>query len=130
LVIAVLDEIAGALERGKRVESRGVGLLTVKQKGGQQGRNPRSGGVTGSLVPQGRPVLLSALEQDARRHRDPVHRRRIESLVAGVHNLGRIGHARKNLLAGLDRIELPFIGKPSFSATDAGSSHCSVLKAE
>ena len=32
LVIAVLDEIAGALERGKRVELRGVGVLTVKKK--------------------------------------------------------------------------------------------------
>jgi integration host factor subunit beta len=43
LVIAILDEIAGALERGMRVELRGVGVLTVKQKGGRQGRNPRTG---------------------------------------------------------------------------------------
>jgi integration host factor subunit beta len=43
LVLAVLDEIAGALERGMRVELRGVGVLTVKQKGGRQGRNPRTG---------------------------------------------------------------------------------------
>jgi integration host factor subunit beta len=43
LVIAVLDEIAGALERGMRVELRGVGVLTVKQKDGRQGRNPRTG---------------------------------------------------------------------------------------
>jgi integration host factor subunit beta len=43
LVIAVLEEIAGALERGMRVELRGVGVLTVKQKEGRQGRNPRTG---------------------------------------------------------------------------------------
>jgi integration host factor subunit beta len=43
LVMAVLDEIAGALERGMRVELRGVGVLTVKQKDGRQGRNPRTG---------------------------------------------------------------------------------------
>ena len=30
LVIAVLEEIAGALERGMRVELRGVGVLTIK----------------------------------------------------------------------------------------------------
>jgi nucleoid DNA-binding protein len=43
LVIAVLDEIAGALERGMRVELRGIGVLTVKEKRGRQGRNPRTG---------------------------------------------------------------------------------------
>jgi integration host factor subunit beta len=43
LVLAVLDEIAGALERGMRVELRGVGVLSVKQKDGRQGRNPRTG---------------------------------------------------------------------------------------
>ena len=43
LVIAVLDEIAGALERGKRMELRGVGILTIKEKRGRQGRNPRTG---------------------------------------------------------------------------------------
>jgi nucleoid DNA-binding protein len=43
LVMAVLDEIAGALERGMRVELRGVGVLTVREKRGRQGRNPRTG---------------------------------------------------------------------------------------
>jgi integration host factor subunit beta len=43
LVLAVLDEIAGALDRGKRVELRGVGVLTVREKRGRQGRNPRTG---------------------------------------------------------------------------------------
>jgi integration host factor subunit beta len=43
LIIAVLDEIVGALERGMRVELRGVGVLTVKEKRERQGRNPRTG---------------------------------------------------------------------------------------
>ncbi len=43
LVLAVLDEIAGALERGKRVELRGVGVLTVKEKRERRGRNPSTG---------------------------------------------------------------------------------------
>src|SRR5690242_11364397 len=43
LVVAVLEEIAGALERGMRVELRGVGVLSVKQKDGRQGHNPRTG---------------------------------------------------------------------------------------
>jgi nucleoid DNA-binding protein len=43
LIIAVLDDIARALERGKRVELRGVGVLTVKEKRERQGRNPRTG---------------------------------------------------------------------------------------
>jgi nucleoid DNA-binding protein len=43
VVLAVLDEIASALERGMRVELRGVGVLTVKEKRGRQGRNPRTG---------------------------------------------------------------------------------------
>jgi integration host factor subunit beta len=43
LVVAVLEEIVGALERGMRVELRGIGVLTVKRKGSRQGRNPRTG---------------------------------------------------------------------------------------
>ena len=43
LMLAVLDEIASALERGMHMESRGVGVRTGKQKGEWQGRNPRTG---------------------------------------------------------------------------------------
>jgi integration host factor subunit beta len=38
-----LDEIVGALERGMRVELRGLSALTVKPKRERQGRNPRTG---------------------------------------------------------------------------------------
>jgi integration host factor subunit beta len=43
LVTCLLDEIASALERGLRVELRGLGALTVKPKRERQGRNPRTG---------------------------------------------------------------------------------------
>jgi integration host factor subunit beta len=43
LVSCLLEEIAGALERGLRVELRGLGALTVKPKRERQGRNPRTG---------------------------------------------------------------------------------------
>jgi integration host factor subunit beta len=43
LVSCLLDEIAGALERGMRVELRGLGVLNVKAKRERQGRNPRTG---------------------------------------------------------------------------------------
>jgi nucleoid DNA-binding protein len=38
-----LEEIASALERGMRVELRGLGALNVKAKRERQGRNPRTG---------------------------------------------------------------------------------------
>jgi integration host factor subunit beta len=43
LVNCLLDEIASALERGMRVELRGLGALKIKEKRERQGRNPRTG---------------------------------------------------------------------------------------
>ena len=43
LVSCVLNEIASALERGMRVELRGLGVLNVKAKRERRGRNPRTG---------------------------------------------------------------------------------------
>jgi integration host factor subunit beta len=54
LVNAVLDEIIDALTRGDRVELRGFGTFSTKQRDARQGRNPRTGekvAVTGKLVP-------------------------------------------------------------------------------
>ena len=45
LVSAILDTIAAALERGERVELRGLGVFTAKRRGARVGRNPRSGAV-------------------------------------------------------------------------------------
>ena len=54
IVNAILDEIAGALERGDRVELRGFGAFSVKQRDPRNGRNPRTGAavsVDGRKVP-------------------------------------------------------------------------------
>ena len=43
LVGTILDEIGGALRRGDRVELRGFGAFSVKQRAARIGRNPRTG---------------------------------------------------------------------------------------
>ena len=43
LVATVLDEIGSALERGDRVELRGFGAFSVRQRKARTGRNPRTG---------------------------------------------------------------------------------------
>jgi integration host factor subunit beta len=43
VVNVVLDGMVGALERGGRVELRGFGAFSVKQRPARTGRNPRTG---------------------------------------------------------------------------------------
>jgi integration host factor subunit beta len=43
IVTAIFDEIADALEKGERVELRGFGAFSVKQRPSRMGRNPRTG---------------------------------------------------------------------------------------
>jgi integration host factor subunit beta len=43
VVNAILDEITAALARGGRVELRGFGAFSVKQRPSRTGRNPRTG---------------------------------------------------------------------------------------
>ena len=43
IVHAILDEIVASLRRGDRVELRGFGAFSVKQRLGRNGRNPRTG---------------------------------------------------------------------------------------
>ena len=43
IVTTIFDEIAEALARGDRVELRGFGAFSVKQRDARQGRNPRTG---------------------------------------------------------------------------------------
>ncbi|MCH4023080.1 MAG: integration host factor subunit beta [Acetobacter sp.] len=43
IVHIILDEISEALARGGRVELRGFGAFTVKQREARAGRNPRTG---------------------------------------------------------------------------------------
>lgn len=43
IVETVFDEITKALARGDRVELRGFGAFSVKQRAARMGRNPRTG---------------------------------------------------------------------------------------
>lgn len=43
IVSTVFEEITSALENGNRVELRGFGTFSIKQRGSRVGRNPRSG---------------------------------------------------------------------------------------
>jgi len=43
VVAVILDEISDALARGERVELRGFGAFSVRQRQSRTGRNPRTG---------------------------------------------------------------------------------------
>ncbi len=43
IVTTIFDEITAALANGDRVELRGFGAFSVKQRGSRVGRNPRTG---------------------------------------------------------------------------------------
>ncbi|MEN0002137.1 MAG: integration host factor subunit beta [Pseudomonadota bacterium] len=43
IVNAVLEEITRAMADGKRVELRGFGAFSIKQRPAREGRNPRTG---------------------------------------------------------------------------------------
>jgi len=43
IVTTIFDEITGALANGDRVELRGFGAFSVKERGARTGRNPRTG---------------------------------------------------------------------------------------
>jgi len=58
IVTTVFDGIANALAEGRRVELRGFGAFSVKQRDPRTGRNPRTGQsvqVTGKVVPHFKP---------------------------------------------------------------------------
>lgn len=43
IVATIFEEITAALARGDRVELRGFGAFSVKERGARLGRNPRTG---------------------------------------------------------------------------------------
>jgi integration host factor subunit beta len=74
IVATVFDQITGALARGERVELRGFGAFTVKQRNARIGRNPR----TGEVVPvdeKAVPVFKAGKEIRGRLNRGGMKRR-------------------------------------------------------
>ena len=58
IVATIFDEISAALSRGDRVELRGFGAFSTKQRDARTGRNPRTGAtvsVAGKAVPYFKP---------------------------------------------------------------------------
>src|SRR5437762_120091 len=74
IVNAILDEIVAAMARGDRVELRGFGAFSVKNRPQRPGRNPRRGATSWSTrrtVPSSRParkwrMRVRHLEREAR----------------------------------------------------------------
>lgn len=58
IVATIFEEITAALARGQRVELRGFGAFSAKQREPRQGRNPRTGeavAVSAKAVPYFKP---------------------------------------------------------------------------
>ncbi len=75
LVNAILDEIVEALGRGDRVELRGFGAFSVKQREARVGRNPR----TGTKVPVAQkvvPYFKSGKDMRVRLNKTPARSKR------------------------------------------------------
>jgi len=54
IINRIFDEITGSLAKGNRIELRGFGAFSVKQRPARRGRNPRTGepvDVPGKFVP-------------------------------------------------------------------------------
>ncbi|MSO71422.1 MAG: integration host factor subunit beta [Alphaproteobacteria bacterium] len=61
IVATIFEQITAALCNGSRVELRGFGAFSVKQRGARQGRNPRTG-VTVSVAERHVPYFKTGKE--------------------------------------------------------------------
>jgi integration host factor subunit beta len=68
MVTVIFDQIADALARGGRVELRGFGAFTAKQRDARMGRNPRSGEAV-SVDAKAVPFFKAGKELSARLNR-------------------------------------------------------------
>jgi integration host factor subunit beta len=74
IVATIFDQITGALARGDRVELRGFGAFTVKQRNARIGHNPRTGEVV-SVDEKAVPVFKAGKEMRDRLNRGGMTRR-------------------------------------------------------
>ena len=74
IVATIFEQITAALARGERVELRGFGAFTVKQRNARIGRNPRTG-VTVQVDDKTVPYFKAGLEMLRRLNGDGVKRR-------------------------------------------------------
>ena len=71
IVSTIFDEISGALSRGDRVELRGFGAFSVKQRPARTGRNPRTGAHV-SVEQKSVPFFKTGKEMRERLNKTPV----------------------------------------------------------
>lgn len=69
IVKSVLGEITAAMARGDRVELRGFGTFSVKNRLARTGRNPRTGAYV-SIAKKSAPFFKAGKEMRARLNRD------------------------------------------------------------
>ena len=74
IVATIFDQITGALARGARVELRGFGAFSVKQRGARIGHNPRTG-VTVQVSEKTVPYFKTGKELRDRLNRGGMKRR-------------------------------------------------------
>ena len=74
IVATIFDQIAAALARGERVEMRGFGAFTVKQRSARIGHNPRTG-VTVQVSEKTVPYFKTGKELRDRLNRGGMKRR-------------------------------------------------------
>ena len=74
IVATIFDQITGALARGDRVELRGFGAFTVKQRNARIGHNPRTG-VTVQVSEKTVPYFKTGKELRGRLNRGGMKRR-------------------------------------------------------
>jgi integration host factor subunit beta len=68
IVTTIFDQITTALARGERVELRGFGAFTVKQRNARLGHNPRTGEVV-AVGEKARPFFKAGKELRGRVNR-------------------------------------------------------------
>ena len=82
IVATIFDQITAALARGERVELRGFGAFTVKQRSARIGRNPRTG-ETVQVGEKTMPFFKAGKEMRDRLNRGGMKPRRHDCASAG-----------------------------------------------
>ena len=108
IIDAILGEIANALARGERVELRGFGAFSTKQRQARTGRDPRTGDkvpVTEKLAP----FFKTGKEMRERLNRDAVEQ--VSALVRGAAERARrrVGRMRLAWFVSSDSVILAII---------------------
>ena len=71
IVTTIFDHITAALAHGARVELRGFGTFTVRQRDARDGRNPRTGAMV-SVAAKGVPFFKAGRILQGRLNRRPI----------------------------------------------------------